>query len=56
LDYAFENNDQLTNEHIETLNRISELMKSIDAENFSKLRDIYNITPQIQITKQFSSQ
>ena len=43
LDYAFENNDQLTTEHIETLNRISELMKSIDAENISKLRDIYNL-------------
>lgn len=56
LDYAFENNDQLSDEHIETLNRISELMKSIDAENFSKLRDIYINTPQIQITKQFSSQ
>ncbi|MBN2093085.1 transglutaminase domain-containing protein [candidate division KSB1 bacterium] len=56
LDNAFENNDQLTDEHIATLNRISELMKSIDAENFSKLRDIYNSTPQIQITKQFSSQ
>jgi hypothetical protein len=56
LDYAFENNDQLTDEHIETLNRISELMKSIDAENLSKLQDIYNSTPQIQITKRFSSQ
>lgn len=56
LDDAFQNNDQLTDEHIETLNRISELMKSIDAENLSKLQDIYNSTPQIQITKQFSSQ
>jgi hypothetical protein len=56
LDYAFENNDQLTDEYIETLNRISELMKSIDAENLSKLQEIYNNTPQIQITKQFSSQ
>jgi hypothetical protein len=55
LDYAFENNDQLTDEHIEILNRISELMKSIDAENLSKLQDIYNSTPQIQITKQFTS-
>jgi sulfatase modifying factor 1 len=55
LDYAFENNDQLTNEHIETLNRISELMKSIDAENLSKLQQIYNSTPQIQITKTFES-
>ena len=56
LDYAFENNDQLTDEHIEILNTISKLMKSIDAENFSKLQDIYNSTPQIQITKKFSSQ
>ncbi|MBN2347456.1 MAG: hypothetical protein JXJ22_01380 [Bacteroidales bacterium] len=55
LDYAFENNDQLTDEHIETLNRISELMKCIDADNLSKLQDIYNNTPEIQITKQFSS-
>jgi hypothetical protein len=55
LDYAFENNDQLTDEHIITLNRISELMKSIDAENLSKLQKIYDDTPQIQITKQFSS-
>jgi hypothetical protein len=55
LDYAFENNDQLTDEHIITLNRISELMKSIDAENLSKLQKIYDNTPQIQITKQFSS-
>ncbi len=56
LDYAFENNDQLTDEHIEILNRISELMKSLDADNLLKLQDIYNSTPQIQITKQFSSQ
>jgi len=56
LDYALENNDKLSEEHIETLNRISELMKSLDAENLSKLQDIYNSTPQIQITKQFSSQ
>ena len=53
LDYAFENNNQLTSKHIETLNRISELMKSIDADNISKLQDIYNNTPEIQITKQF---
>ncbi|MEJ2628532.1 MAG: transglutaminase domain-containing protein [bacterium] len=56
LDYAFENNDQLTDEHIETLNSISELMKSIDAENLSKLQNIYSSTPQIQITKQFTYQ
>ncbi|MHC4191733.1 MAG: hypothetical protein ACYTBX_10105 [Planctomycetota bacterium] len=53
LDYAFENDNQLTSEHIKTLNRISELMKSIDAENLSKLKEIYNNTPEIQITKSF---
>lgn len=56
LDHAFENNDKLTDELIEMLNRISELMKSLDAENLLKLQDIYNSTPQIQITKQFASQ
>jgi hypothetical protein len=55
LDYAFENNDQLAAEHIETLNRVSELMKSIDAENLSLLVEIYNNTPQIQITESFIS-
>ena len=53
LDYAFENNNQLTAEHIEILNRISELMKSLDADNLSKLQEIYNNTPEIQITKSF---
>jgi formylglycine-generating enzyme required for sulfatase activity len=55
LDYAFQNNNQLTSKHIETLNRISELMKSIDADNLSKLQEIYNNTPEIQITKSFES-
>ncbi|MCD4819463.1 MAG: hypothetical protein K8S23_12295 [Candidatus Cloacimonetes bacterium] len=53
LDFAFENDDQLTTEHIETLNRISELMKSIDAISFSELKEIYNSNPEIQITKSF---
>jgi hypothetical protein len=53
LDYAFKNDNQLTSEHIEVLNKISELMKSIDAENLSKLQEIYNNTPQIQITESF---
>ena len=55
LDYAFENDKQLTAEHIEILNRISELMKTINAENLSELQDIYNNTPEIQITKSFES-
>jgi formylglycine-generating enzyme required for sulfatase activity len=50
LDYAFKNN-KLTAEHIEILNNISELMKTLDADNLSKLQDIYNNTPEIQITK-----
>ena len=53
LDYAFENDDQLTAEHIETLNKISKLMKSLDAENLSRLQEIYDKTPDIQITKSF---
>lgn len=53
LDYIFNNNDQLPAEHIKTLNKISELMKSLDAENLSELQDIYNNTPDIQIRKVF---
>lgn len=55
LDYAFKNNNQLTSEYIEMLNRISELMKSIDSENISKLKEIYNNTPEIQMTMSFVS-
>jgi len=50
LDYAFKNNNQLPAEQIETLNRISELMKSINADNISKLQEIYDNNPQIQYT------
>jgi len=53
LEYAFEKDKQLSSEHIEILNRISELMKSIDADNLSKLQEIYNNTSVIQITKTF---
>ena len=53
LDYAFQNNNPLTSKHIETLNRISELMKSLEADNLSKLQDIYNNNPELQITKTF---
>ncbi|HEY5589988.1 MAG TPA: SUMF1/EgtB/PvdO family nonheme iron enzyme, partial [Paludibacter sp.] len=55
LDYAFENKNKLTSKHIETLNTISELMKSLDAENLSKLQEIYNNTPEIQFTKSFEN-
>jgi len=52
LDDIFKNN-QLSSKQIEILNKISELMKSLDGENLSKLQEIYNNTPQIQITKSF---
>ena len=53
LDYAFKNKNQLPTDQTEILNRISELMKSLNAENLSELQEIYNNTPQIQITKTF---
>ncbi|MDX2430962.1 MAG: hypothetical protein QNK35_08515, partial [Bacteroides sp.] len=53
LDYVIEERGPLPDEDIETLNRISELMKSIDADNLEELKEIYNSTPQIQITKSF---
>jgi len=52
LEYAFKTN-QLPAEQNEILNRISELMKSLDAKNLLKLQEIYNNTPQIQIIKTF---
>ena len=51
LDYAFKNNNQLPAEQIEILNKICELMKSLDAVNLSKLQEIYNNTPQIEMSK-----
>ena len=54
LDYI-KNNSQLAPEQIETLNNISKLMKSPDPDNLSKLQEIYNNTPEIQITKSFYS-
>ena len=53
LEYAFANEDQLTAAHVETLNRICELMKSLDAENLLTLMEIYSGTPEIQLTKSF---
>ncbi len=55
LDYAFKNKNQLTAEQIEILNRVSELMKSLDADNLLKLQEIYNATPEIQVTMSFES-
>jgi hypothetical protein len=46
-------NNSLSQGHIQLLNKISELMKSLNAENLSKLQEIYTATPEIQITKTF---
>jgi len=54
LEYAFQNNQQITSEHNETMNKVSELMNSIDADNITKLQEIYNNHPQIQMTKSFN--
>ena len=53
LEYTLNNQNKLSTEQIEILNKISELMQSLDAVNLTKLRDIYNSTPEIQITKTF---
>ena len=53
MEYVFKNNNQLPKEQTEILDKISELMKSLDAENLSKLQEIYNNTPEIQMTKTF---
>ena len=51
LDYAMDKEKHLSDEQIVTLNRICELMNTIDVENFTKLQKIYNSTPEIQVTK-----
>ncbi|WP_303318526.1 SUMF1/EgtB/PvdO family nonheme iron enzyme [Flavivirga abyssicola] len=56
LKYAFENNNQLADEHIEILNSISKLMKTLDAKNLRKLQEIYDNTPEIHITRSFLSE
>lgn len=56
LDYAFKNNFQVKDEHKEIIDKISELMKELDANNLSKLQEIYNGTPEIQNTKSFIDQ
>ena len=53
LEYTLNNQNKLSTEQIEILNKISKLMQSLDADNLTKLRDIYNSTAEIQITKTF---
>ena len=54
LSEAMQNDNQLSSESIEILNRISEGMKSLDADNVPKLQEIYNNTPQIHFTGTFN--
>lgn len=54
LDDVSENN-QLSQEHTDLLNRVCELMGSIDAENLATLQIIYKNTPEIQVTKTFEN-
>jgi sulfatase modifying factor 1 len=53
FDNAVQNDNRFTSQQIEMLNKISELMKSIDADNLSELQEIYNNTPQLQFTRSF---
>jgi hypothetical protein len=53
LAYAFENEDQLTSDHLKTLQTICGLMSSLDENNLWKLKEIYASTPEIQISESF---
>lgn len=55
LDFIFEEDKELTAEQTEILNRISALMRSIDADSFAELKHLYNNTPDLQITRSFDS-
>lgn len=50
LEDAFKNK-KLTEEQIATFNKVSELMKTVNSENLSKLQVIYNNTPFLQMTR-----
>jgi formylglycine-generating enzyme required for sulfatase activity len=53
INQAFKNEVQLSEEQIRLLNRISNLMISINSNSISELKDIYENNPQVQITKTF---
>ena len=53
LDYVFANNMQMSEAQINTMNTICELMTCLDEINLSKLKNIYDTTPQIQMTETF---
>lgn len=51
MEHYFNTEKALPKETIKTLKIICNLMKSLDAENLSKLQQIYNNTPEIQVSK-----
>jgi len=53
LEYAFQEDEILSSKHIELLNKLSDLMNSIDASTIPKLQNLYDNTPEIQISKTF---
>ena len=53
LEYLFDDK-AIPVDLIDQLNAISELMKTIDAETLSELQDIYDNTPEIQMTQSLS--
>ncbi len=53
LDYCLKNNNHLTTGQIEILDKICKLMNTLDAKTLSELQEIYNKTPEIQITETF---
>jgi sulfatase modifying factor 1 len=53
VEQTFINEGQLSDEQIRLLNRISNMMTSINTKSISELKDISNNNSQIQITKSF---
>ena len=53
LDVVFDPTRELTADHIEMLNHVCELMKSLDAGSIRKLQLIYEGSPEIQVSKTF---
>lgn len=53
MDYIFEES-QIPDDFIKELNKISVLMKSLDSESLAELQEVYDNTPEIQMTESFN--
>lgn len=53
LGYALENNNTLTYEQTELLNKLCKLMQSLNPNNLKKLQKIYQNSPEIRISESF---